>query len=331
MYSPHFISDQTINLYQGTFTPSDKYSDSLAFDFWCRALYQRALSVFDLVDLPDDFNNQEINLLYSLVYINGYCGGFPTTEYGNIINPVGLTGYTCFFGPESFIVNNPKLPEIDRKEFKIYQLGMKDKLGKDFNPEEYGVVIRMSPDYMGISDIIIYYAEKLANMSAGLDMNIENSKFAYVLGANNKSGRNFLKKLIDKIKAGASAIIYDSMVTPSTDFDTFDFFNRDNLKSSYMVTEFNSDIQTILNQYDAEIGIVNVPYEKKERMTQFEAQSKQSDGVARACLWKDTWQKSWDEYNELFGTKIKVVYNYEYMINLDEESDVPDEGGEVNE
>ena len=139
----------------------------------------------------------------------------------------------------------------------------------------------MSPDCIGIGDIIIYYAEKLANMSAGLDMNIENSKFAYVLGANSKSGKTFLKKLIDKIHAGVSAIIFDSMITPRENFQTFEFFNRDNLKSSYMVTEFNQDIQTLINQFDAEIGIVNVPYEKKERMTSFEAQSKQSDGIAR--------------------------------------------------
>ena len=72
-----------------------------------------------------------------------------------------------------------------------------------------------------------------------------------------------------------------------------------------MVTEFNTDIQTLINQFDAEIGIVNVPYEKKERMTQFEAESKQSDGIARATLWRDTLQRSFDEFNELFGYKGK--------------------------
>ena len=64
-------------------------------------------------------------------------------------------------------------------------------------------------------------------------------------------------------------------------------------------------------------------------MTQFEAQSKQSDGIARACLWRDNLQRSFDEFNELFGFDVKVRYNYEYMI--DTESDGPGEGGEVNE
>jgi hypothetical protein len=159
-------------------------------------------------------------------------------------------------------------------------------------------------------------------------MNIENSKMAYVLGANTKSGINFLKKLIDKIHAGVSAIIADSRITPIEDVQTFEFFNRDNLKSSYMVTEFNSDIQTLVNQFDAEIGIVNVPYEKKERMTDFESKSKQSDGIARATLWKDTMQRCFDEFNELFNANVKVVYNYEYMVSLDEAADDAEEGGD---
>ena len=326
MYYP--LNYDQINLYQGTFSPSEQYTNSLAFDFWMRALYQRALSVFDFEDLPADFNRQEIDLLYYLLYIPGLCGAFPTEEYGNIINTITPKGYNVFYAPDSFYVNNPKLNGLKTKEFKIYQLGMKKD--DDFNASEYGVLIKLSPDCMGIYDILVYYAEKLANMSAGLDMNIENSKFAYVLGANNKSGRNFLKKLIDKIHAGVSAIVYDSMITPSAEIDTFEFFNRDNLKSSYMVTEFNSDIQTLINQFDAEIGIVNVPYEKKERMTEFESKSKQSDGIARATLWKDTMQRCFDEFNELFDANVKVVYNYEYMVSLDEAADdESEEGGET--
>ena len=326
MYSP--LNNAQINLYQGTLTPSEQFSDSMAFQFWMRALYQRALSVFDFVNLPTDFSEQEINLLYYLLYIPGFSGAFKTTEYGTIINPITFKGYNVFFAPDAFLVNNPVLNITGKKEFKIYHLGDKERLGKEFKPEEYGVVLKLSPDYQGIYDILVYYAEKLANMSAGLDMNIENSKFAYVLGANSRSGKTFLKKLIDKIHSGASAIIYDSQITPSSEIDTFEFFNRDNLKNSYMVTEFNQDIQTIVNQFDAEVGIVNVPYEKKERMTEFESKSKQSDGIARATLWRDTMQHSWDEYNELYDENVQVVYNYDYMINLDDNSE---EGGVVNE
>ena len=320
MYRP--FSYDKINLYNGTFTPSDKFVDSMAFDFWCRALYQRALSVFDFDNLPEDFSRDEISLLYYLLYADGFCGGMKIEDFGVIINPIAPKGYNVFYSPDAFVVTNAAFKEYNTKEFLIYHKGQEDK-----DQDKYGVMLMMSPDGLGIGDIIIYYAEKLANMSAGLDMNIENSKLAYVFGANSKSGTNFLKKVIDKIKAGVTAIIYDSRITPNDDFQTFEFFNRDNLKSSYMVGDFNTDIQTLINQFDAEIGIVNVPYEKKERMTEFEAESKQSDGIARATLWRDTLQRSFDEFNELYGYNVTVRYNYEYMITTESN----DEGGEVDE
>ena len=120
MYYP--LNYDKINLYQGTFTPSDKYSDSLAFTFWCRALYQRALSVFDFENLPADFNRQEIALLYYLVYSNGFCGAFPTEKYGNIVNPITLKGLNVFYASESFIVANPYLEEVDKNnhEYAIF-------------------------------------------------------------------------------------------------------------------------------------------------------------------------------------------------------------------
>lgn len=320
MYYP--LSYDKINLYNGTFTPSDKFSESLAFNFWCRALYQRALSVFDFDNLPDDFSRDEISLLYYLLYTDGFCGAMAVDDLGVIINPISPKGYNVFYSPESFLLTNAKINNANTKEYLIYHKGQDDK-----DTSKYGVLLMMSPDGQGIGDIIIYYAEKLANMSAGLDMNIENSKLAYVFGANSKSGVNFLKKVIDKIKSGVTAIVTDSRITPQEDFNTFEFFNRDNLKNSYMVTEFNSDIQTLINQFDAEIGIVNVPYEKKERMTEFESKSKQSDGIARATLWRDTLQNSFNEFNELFGYKVRVRYNYQYMIGTESN----DEGGEVNE
>lgn len=323
MYFP--LNYDQINLYNGTFTPSDKFSNSLAFNFWCRALYQRALSVFDFDGLPEDFSRDEISLMYYLLYADGFCGAMNVDEYGVIINPISPSGYNVFYSPSYFLFTNAAIEGANSRRYEVYHLGQSDK---DIN--KYGVIISMSPDFMGIGDIIIYYAEKLANMSAGLDMNIENSKLAYVFGANSKSGTTFLKKVVDKIKSGISTIIFDSRITPVDDVSTFEWFTRDNLKNSYMVSDFNSDIQTLINQFDAEIGIVNVPYEKKERMTAFESQSKASDGIARATLWRDNLQHSFDEFNELYGYNVKVRYNYEYMVNTESDDPIV-EGGDVNE
>ena len=163
MYYP--LNYDQINLYNGTFTPSNKFAESKAFNFWCRALYQRALSVFDFDNLPETFSRDEISLMYYLFYTDGFCGSMFIDDYDEvIINPVSPKGYNVFYSPESFLLTNPALKQSTTYEYKIYHLGDKKRLGADFNPSEYGVLLNMSPDYMGIGDIIIYYAEKLADM-----------------------------------------------------------------------------------------------------------------------------------------------------------------------
>jgi hypothetical protein len=107
MYRP--FSYDKINLYNGTFTPSDKFSESLAFDFWCRALYQRALSVFDFDNLPEDFSRDEISLLYYLFYTDGFCGAMKIEDFGVIINPIAPKGYNVFYSPDSFVVTKCSL------------------------------------------------------------------------------------------------------------------------------------------------------------------------------------------------------------------------------
>lgn len=307
------IGYEKINLYNGLRIPSHQHVDSATYEFWCRCLYQRALSVFSFEDLPEFIKDDSLNLMYFLLYSDGFCGFGNTSEYGVIVNPIAPYGFNVNFAPEKFKLVNAKL----KKTYKFNCFYS----GADKDIDKYGVIIKLSPDYFGILDVIDYYAAKLAKMSAALDMNIENSKLAYIVGTNTNSGKSFLKKVWDKIQQGVSLIIYDSRVSPQKDVETFNFFQRDNLKNSYMVDDFCADIQTLINQFDAEIGIINVPYEKKERMTKFESQSKLSDGIARARLFQRTLQQSFDLFNELYNANVKVVYNYEYMIVEDDNSE----------
>lgn len=323
---------EEINLYNGLNIPSHEHVDSDIYKFWCRCLYQRALSIFSFEDLPNWFNDDYINLMYYLIYTDGFCGVGNVEQFGNVVNPASPYGINVAFSFEAFKLVNAKFKKS--YNFKIFHKSTDDKNVIDSDLEKYdgyGVLIKLSPDYYGILDVIDYYATKLAKMSCAQDMNIENTKFAYVFGANTNSAKTFLKKMWDKIQAGISLIVYDSRVSPTKDVESFNYFSRDNLKSSYMVDEFSADIQTLINQFDAEVGIINVPYEKKERMTKFESQSKLSDGIARARLFQRTLQQSFDDFNVLYDANVKVVYNYEYMVVEDSSDENDNTGGDINE
>ena len=89
---------------------------------------------------------------------------------------------------------------------------------------------------------------------------------------------------------------------------------RDNLKQSYLVTDLLRDFQTLINDFDTEIGIPTIPYEKKERLVQDEAKSKQIDATSRSIIWYDTLSDSFDRANDFLGfsgnDRLKVELRY---------------------
>ena len=161
---------------------------------------------------------------------------------------------------------------------------------------------------MGIYDAICRAAEKLAGMDSAINMAIINSKLAWILGARNKGAAAALKKISDKINAGDSTIIFDQKIlNDQTDKEQpFQTVELPALKNSYILTELLRDMQTIINEFDSEIGIPTIPYEKKERMVTSEAESKEVDACARATVWNTTLNESMQKVNEMFGTNMSA-------------------------
>ena len=133
-------------------------------------------------------------------------------------------------------------------------------------------------------------------------MSITNNKMSFILGGKTKAAVQTLKKLMDKINAGEPAVFYDSrLMDDQQSKDTpFQFLQRDNLKQSYLTTDQLLDLHTILNDFDSEVGIPTVPYQKKERETEYESKSKVADGMARSLVWKRCIEESLKNVNALY-------------------------------
>ena len=94
------------------------------------------------------------------------------------------------------------------------------------------------------------------------------------------------------------------------------------MKNNYITTDLLQDFQTILNDFDREIGIPTIPYQKKERLVQSEAESTQIDAKARSIVWIDTLDSSIKEVKQLFpDIKLSAKLRYGNIGN----------GGESNE
>lgn len=145
-------------------------------------------------------------------------------------------------------------------------------------------------------------------------MSLINQKFAFIWGARNKTAGEALKKMLDKINKGEPAVIYDMKLLndPQDKAEPFQFMERGNLKSSYLTTDQLMDFQTLLNNFDTEIGIPVLPYQKKERMVTSEAESKIIDATSRSIVWLETLNSSFDEANKHFdwlNGKAELRYN----------------------
>lgn len=285
MYLP--LNYEQINVIESTYFPTTvKAYNNMVFDFWSRALFQRACSTLE-IKLPKDWE-KHLPLMYWTLFTRGYAAVGNMAEVGMWFNPVTLSGYNFYYEPTLAILSNPALKANADTNLTI---------GKDCE------ILKLTPDYQGIFDIINYYAEKLACMDCAINTAIINTKFAYVVAAKNKAAAETLKKIFDKISRGEPAVFFDGKLAndPTTKDEPWQALFRDNLKSSYIVTDLLKDFQTILNNFDCEVGIPTIPYEKKERMVTSEAESRQIDATSRSVIWFDELSRTMKICNEFLN------------------------------
>lgn len=308
----HYIplNYEQINVLQGSFFPNSvKPYNTITFRFWERALFQRACSTL-IIDMPEIWQPNKA-LLYFCLFARGFVGCGELPEIGKWFNPGTLSGFDFYYRPKKFILTNPYYGRTG--------------ISKEMEIGEECEVINLTPDYMGIWDIITFYAEKLSTIDVAINSAIINSKVAFAFGAKNKAAAEVLKTIFDRISRGEPAVFFDKKLANDgmDKEEPWQAWFR-NVKESYVVTDLLRDFQTVLNNFDCEIGIPTIPYEKKERMVTDEARSRQIDSTSRSVIWYDTLRDSFDRANTFLklpeGDRLEVTLRY----------DLIKEGGEEN-
>ena len=285
MYLP--LNYEQLNVIESTYFPNTvKPYNNQAFDFWTRSLFQRACSTLE-IKLPKMWE-KHLDLMYWVLFCRGFVGVGEMAELGKWFNPVTISGVNFYYEPVTAILTNPVLKERSGRELVI---------------GESVEILKLTPDWQGIFDIIFYYAEKLASMDCAINAAIINTKFAYIVGGKNKAAIEALRTIFDKISRGEPAVFFDSKLAndPTSKDEPWQALFRDNLKQSYIITDLLKDFQTILNNFDCEVGIPTIPYEKKERMVQSEAESRQIDATSRSIIWFNELTRTMKICNEFLG------------------------------
>lgn len=313
-----------INILEGTYTPSQIKNRSITFDYWMRTLFNRASSNL-IFGLPDFWKGDIENFFYFCMLKYGFVSIQDLTgkskegnEIGMCFSPVGLTGINFYYQRTHAILANPTLTGT-------YEL----EIGKDC------ALLCMTPDKMGIWDVLERYAEMLSNLDNAINMSIVNNKVPFILGGKTKAAVQTLKKMMDKVNQGQPAVFYDSRIMddPQNKGETpFQFLKLlENPKQNYLTTDQLIDLHTILSDFDAEVGIPTIPYQKKERETAFESESKVADGQARSLVWDRTIKASIKEVKKLYpDLPLSFRLRWEVETNVNSE-DNNDRTGNVSE
>ena len=309
MYTP--LNYQQINIAAGSYNPSMvKSFNNQTFAFWERALFQRAQSVLDF-EVPAEWDGKVKDFFLYCLFKYGFLIISKNDEFGQFFQPGTLSGFDFYYQPRIAIIANPLLSAE-------LEIGTECEL------------LKLTPDYMGVWDIIWYYAEKLSVLDNAINISLVNNKFAFFLGARNKTASNALKKMLDLVNKGEPAVVYDMKLSndPTDKEMPFQQWQRDNLKNSYLTTDQLADFQTLLNNFDAEVGIPSIPYQKKERMVTDEATMRTFDAKARSLTWFNTLTTSIDDIKKIYpDITLSVKLHYDETEGTPQDNDG---GGEEN-
>ena len=285
MYDYHFI-----NIYNSQINPSTVHcSNADLVRHYARYLFEKVLSVYKFENLPPEW---PVNYFLYCLFGYGFITVFNTEEYGLIANECSLSGYDIYYQPTQALVANPILGS------------RRLNIGEDCE------LIKVQPDYNSIMDIVSLYADLMALCTETAGINLLNSKMSYVFFAENKAAAESFKKLYDKIASGEPAAVTDKLLLGEDGNETWKIFSQ-NVGQNYITDRILTDMRTIENMFNTDVGIPNANTMKRERLISDEVNANNVDTQSKTMLWLETIRDGVDKVNSMFNTDITVKYRFE--------------------
>lgn len=278
-------SYEMMNLFNSSCSPSTLHTkNTQMFMFFKKYLLEKVMSEFEF-GLPEMWDKNYF--LYS-VFLNGYLAIVNTDKFGVICQHCGLRGYNIYYNPTHAIIVNPLLTGI-----------LEPKIGTQCS------LIRLQPDYSGVSDIVNYYADNMAMTAETCEMNIMNSKLSFLFAVRGKSQAESMKKILDQVMRGELGVFYDEKLKMGNDNIPLDFFNND-LKKNFIAPELQDTLRRWEEMFCNEVGIPNTRSDKKERMIVDEVNSNNIECLTKAELWLETLKEGIEQTNKMFNLDLSV-------------------------
>lgn len=240
------IPFRAINLAQASKSPAGVQTlDNLTAQFYARYLMKRAISAVRL-EIPESWDKDYV--AYTL-FGWGFGIVVDVPRYGVIFQGCSLYGRNVFYQPTRAMTANP----LYLAPSNGWEIGKNCEL------------VKLQPDFSPITDVVLTYAARLALAAEAWQMNTQNSKLAYVIGADGKSQAKTFEQLFDKIQSGVPAVATGANLWSKDGKPLWEAFST-NLRQNFIAPEISIDMRSIMAEFDSFVGIPSNPNStKKER------------------------------------------------------------------
>lgn len=198
--------------------------------------------------------------------------------------------------------------------------------------------------YRSFNELINIYSEKLALCDSSIDVNLINSKVAYVFDCVDKKQADEAKLIYDKLSRGEPAVFYSDGAMMGDGKKLV--LSKTDVKNSYVADLIQNEKRSIMNEFLTAIGVNNVATEKKERLVTDEANANNEELFVDMNYVYENIKRQVKRANAMFpdinlSIKLPVIDRMEaqcstveqWSVDGDKETNGSDkrEGGEKNE
>lgn len=283
--------------YGGAYDQGVCYSENLSYSttsqhYWERSLFQRCKAMFDFSGLPESGPGQvqwdHDAFLYGLFKL-GFMVVFNTKTYGLVVQPGTPTGYGLQYQPTGVQIQTPYFSFT-----RPLVIGTECEL------------IKLTPDYTGIWDVIRKYATELKYNDVAIRLSQINARFAYAVAASDEKSARTIKAILQRLSNGEEGVVYDAKLNRNFGQDTEQApwmqFDRD-LKKNFIYPELLVARRTILTDFYRELGVQSAS-DKRERQNLPETSAFQAETFNRRQVWELSLRKSLERVNRMFDINI---------------------------
>lgn len=258
------IMYEGLNLYNGTLSPTGTAQNDLTTRYFWRGLYHRLMSVIKF-HIPQEWN---YNYFQNVLFGQGFIGIIRTPEYGIIPQICTVSGYGLYLQPKTVLVAQPLVKFTGER-------------GADCE------IIKLTPDWLGVLDIVDHYAYELAAVYTSVNVSLINSRLGFLAYAKNKQAAETLKVIAEKLTSGEPVVVVDKYLKNTDELGNNDpiFTSAFNPAQNYITDKLLENMASIINEFDREIGLPVID-DKKERRIEAEVSSMVSDAGCRMDVWK---------------------------------------------